>query len=205
VPIYPAFPIGCQELVRLLHFAGKVNSVSPAIAPLCFVSDRDRAAAQYVAKGGHKPTWLCGYDVGPITSYTAISRTGVGLRATGELASRTWRAASCPWQATARLPLMRARSACRSCPSVADQTIFESWFGSIDWFPGLRGDRAINRQSNLTGRASVANAGFADTTRAALHVLDLHVLDKGTQFRQRLASARIVEEEPRRCDGKRRE
>lgn len=40
---------------------------------------------QYVAKG-HKATWLCGYDVGPITSYTAISRTGVGLRATGELA-----------------------------------------------------------------------------------------------------------------------
>jgi hypothetical protein len=33
VPIYPAFPIGCQELVRRLHFAGKVNSVSPAIAP----------------------------------------------------------------------------------------------------------------------------------------------------------------------------
>jgi hypothetical protein len=87
----------------------------------------------------------------------------------------------------------------------ADRTIFESWFGSIDWFPGGRGDRAINGQSNLTGRGSVANAGFADTTRAAHHVLDLHVLDKGTQFRQGLASARIVEEEPRRCDGKRRE
>src|SRR6516162_11928862 len=48
----------------------------------------------------------------------------------------------------------------------------------------------------LTSGAS----GFADTTREAFHVLD-----KGTQFRQGLASARIVEEDPRRCDGKGRE